>query len=369
MRRFFSLPNRVSRLYPVFTLILLLSNATFFYAWQTASLELENLPKAIERNETLESQVQQLTAESKLDKAAIQVQKQKISDTAAQLAALEGQLGKRSQELASKNKQIENQQEQLTQNAAELERLRDRPPLFSFQNTSSLPDVASKQEAVKAVINSAYEYIQELYGRPYLLSGITITFVDDFSISGSAGEIVIKNSKQGITIDIHLKDFNQNSFQDVNTIIHEVIHGFHGVAVFDASALEEGMTVAAADAVMSRMIADKKITQFSQLYLNSSESQYQLWNTQLEIPSDNQAFYNLANVGKVYQLIGMAWYKLYQEDAEFFKKFNDAYYPLIQQGQEAGNTLVRQTIRKVISQVKGENIDTFLSENRAFHPR
>ena len=44
--------------------------------------------------------------------------------------------------------------------------------------------------------------------------------------------------------------FDENSFEDVNTIIHEIMHGFHGVAVFESSAFEEGMTVAATDAVM-----------------------------------------------------------------------------------------------------------------------
>jgi hypothetical protein len=363
-----TLPNRVSRLYPIFSLVLLLSSASFLYAWQTTRIELSNIPQVEEKNKVLQSRVDQLTADQKNDRATLQVQKQQITDTAAKLADLQKQLLSKAQEVATKDGQLKNQQDQLTQNSAELEKLRTRPPLFSFQNNSSLTNIDSKEADVKTIVTSAYDYIVQMYGTPYLLNSITITFVDGFSISGSSGEIVISNSQKGISVDIHLKDFDKTNFQDINTVIHEMIHAFHGVAVLENSALEEGMTVAATDAVMQKMIADKKLPAFNHLYLTISPEQYTTWNTSLKIPATNSVFYTSPDISKIYQVIGLAWFKLYLQDSDFFKKFNAYYYPKIQKGQTADHALVLDDIRSVMPTIGSQSIDTFLSLNNAFNP-
>ena len=362
------LPTRVSRVYPILTLVFLLTSSSFLYAWQHTRIELEHLPNIEQRNQELEKQVESMALAQKEDQATLAAQKKEITDTAAKLADLQKQLQDSNDQLASKEKQISDQQSQLTSNASELASLRSRPPLFSFQNQSTLADVQTKQDDVKAVVSDAYSYIEQIYGEPYLLNSVTIDFVDALSIAGSSGETIISNGPKGLSITIRLKDFDKNSFQDINTVIHEMIHGFHGLAVFQSSALEEGITVAATDAVMTKMMAAGKIPPFTHLYLTTTPTTYSLWNQSLNVYADNNAFYSDTNVSEVYQLIGTAWYKLYQQDNQFFKNLNAQYYPQIQQGKNATTGLVLNSIRAVISNVGGESINTYLAENRAFAP-
>ena len=89
-----SLPTRVSRLYPVFTLIFLLSNAVFFYAWQSARLELESLPKIEQRNVDLEGQVKALQSTQTQNQATLDLFEEVGAD-ADLLALLRQALGTR----------------------------------------------------------------------------------------------------------------------------------------------------------------------------------------------------------------------------------------------------------------------------------
>jgi hypothetical protein len=374
---FLALPTRVSRLYPVFALILLIANGLLLHSWQQVQINLDSLQSTVDiREASLKKQVEILTADRNQYQQQLTQQKAKAEEMVVQLQALEKQLAEKSDQLNAKEAQLKTTQDQvsrqeaqLSKNASELEQLRKRPPLFSFQNQSSLPDYETKQTDVRNLINSAYDYIVELYGKPYLLHSITITFVDSFSIPGSAGEIVLESGPQGLKIDIRLKDFDKNSFQDVNTVLHEIIHGFHGIAVFDTAALEEGITVAATDAVMRRMIADGKLRSFSRLYLAITEEQYSEWNRTLTVYRDADVFYRDTNVSKVYQIIGKAWYRFYEEDRTFFKRFNDLYYPQIQRGKPGDDALVLDTIRGTLTSVKGIPINTYLEGQRAFHPQ
>jgi hypothetical protein len=255
----------------------------------------------------------------------------------------------------------------LTANSTELQQLRDRPPLFSFQNKSSLADIDQKKADIKAVVTATYSDIQLLYGKPYLLHSITITFVDNFTIAGASGEIQITNSNQGVSIDIHLKDFDKNNPDDVQTIRHEMIHGFHGVAVLNSSAQEEGITVATTDAVFNAMVQSGKLAN-TPPYVGITEAQYQSYNSTYFVYLDNDKFYKDPNVSRVYQMIGYAWYKLYKQDKDFFKKFNDIYYARVQKGQKVDPAGVRDIIASIIPSVDGVPIATYLQTNRAFNP-
>ena len=365
----FQLPNRVSRLYPILALIFLLSTASFLFLWEQTRIELSRLPSYEAANQRLEAQVTQLTNNRQLDATKIKVQEQNIADNENKLADLQKQLKASTDDISAKEQQIKNQQAQLDKNAADLEDLRSHPPLFSFQNSSSLANVSQKEDDVKELVTKAYPYIQDIYGTPYLLNSITIAFVNSLDIDGSAGEIVIKNSAKGIDVTIHLQDFDKTSFQDTNTVIHEMIHGFHGAAVFQTSALEEGITVAAADAVMAKMMADGKMARFPYLYIGISDAQYSAYNESLQVHANPQAFYSDPNVAKVYQLIGKAWYALYQSDPTFFKRLNAYYYPEVQQGNQPDTALVLNAIRATLPTVKGQSIATYLANNHAFNPR
>ena len=370
-----SLPTRVSRLYPVFSLTLAIACAVLTYAWQSTLLELNRVSEVQQHQKELLAKIDTLTTEHQDDKAKIQVQLQKIDEATASLNTVQGQLDSKNKELATTQQQLtqaqtqlKSQQDQLSQNASEIDQLRARPPLFSFQNQSSQVNIEQQEADVKELVTTAYDYMVQLYGQPYLLSSITITFVDQFSIAGAAGEVVITNSDKGIATNIHLKSFDKNSFQDINTVLHEITHSFHGVAVLKTSAMEEGATVAATDAVMQQMIADGKIPSFSRLYLSLTDQQYADYNATLRVPEDNQLFYTSPDVAKVYQLIGTAWMRFYKQDRDFFKKFNAAYYAKVQQGIQADDPFVRQILTQVEPTVNGQSTANYLASNKAFNP-
>lgn len=362
-------PTRVSRLYPILTLALMIGSSTLVYAWQNSSLSSD---AAIRDREVQINQLKQdndnLTKQTKNDAASLQTQKTQIDSLNSQLTDIESQLADKTKALQDASTQLQSQKDQLAANSSELQQLRDRPPLFSFQNQSSLTNIDEKEAEIKSVVSAAYDEIQKIYGKPYLLHSITITFVDQFTISGASGEIQITNSNQGISIDIHIKDFDKTSTQDVNTIIHEMVHGFRGIAVIDPSALEEGSTVAATDVVMANMIKDGKLDPNMQLYLNTSEQLYQAYNSALTVYADNNSFYHDPNVAQVYQLIGTAWMKLYKQDHDFFLKFNNAYYAQVQKGQKVDPAAVRDIIASIVSSVDGTPITQFLQTTRAFNP-
>ncbi len=277
------------------------------------------------------------------------VKQQELTNLSDQLATRKKELDAKTEELTTAQKQINDQKSQLSVNASELEKLRNRPPLFSFQvKSTQLTDAETKKAAVKQVVTDAYDMIQEVYGKPYLLQSITITFVDQFSNNKAAGEIVITNSDKGLALDIHIKDFNRDSFNDVNTLIHEVVHAFHGLAGLEPTAAEEGITVAVTDAVMERMIAAGTISHFSPLYIRITDSQYAEQSAEIQIPSDADQFYNSDQVASYYQILGKAWYQLYQQDKQFFSKFNEALYAKKRTGQEITDSLVQNTIKEVL---------------------
>lgn len=369
------IPSKVSRFYPLFSLTLLILTSVLFYSWQKTIILYTNLEKNVDQREAgLKEQVRSLTSDKVANQEKLKQQEEAINQFNQKISDLEKDYQAKSESLAAKEallstaqSQIDNQNTQLAKNANELEQLRNRPPLFSFQNESSLTDVESKQEAVKTLVTNAYSYIQDIYGKPYLLNSITITFVDQFEIAGSAGEIIIKNSSQGINIDIHLKDFDPNDFQDCNTVIHEVIHGFHGITVFN-SPYEEGITVATADVIMSKMIKDGKLPKFSSLYLVIDNTTYQKWNTTYTIRNEDNAFYSDPNIAKIYQVIGKAWYNLYVSDPNIFKTINDKYYLKMQNGQKMDNLMILDILRSSISNVAGVPIGSYISDNIAFNP-
>jgi hypothetical protein len=356
---FFRPPTRVSRLYPVLSLVLLLVGSGVLYRWQISQINADvTVQQRDKQIATLSQQVATLTEQQQKDQTTLASQDKELKETTSQLQAVKESLQKVSDELSSKEKslteaqeKLKQQESQLSSNAAELQQLRTHPPLFSFQNKSTLADIDQKEAEIKEVVTDAYDYIQDLYGSPYLLNQITITFVDEFTIAGAAGEITIENSSKGISIDIHLKDFDKNNFQDVNTIVHETIHGFHGIAV------------------MERMIADGKIPNFKNLYIIATDAQYNLWNRTLTIPADNDAFYTSKDIAKIYQVIGYAWMGFYRQDKDFFKKLNEAYYAEIQKGNKGDDNLILDSIKKVIPSVNGIPINSYLSQNQAFNPQ
>lgn len=322
-----------------------------------------------------QSQRDRAQTEVELKKAEIAKKNQELQKVNKSLQTKETELAQKIKDLSETQNQIKllqtqiaNQESQLAANSDELNQLRSRPPLFSFRNESSLNNIEEKKAQVKDVVTNAYDYVVGIYGSPYLLHSITITFVDNFTVDGAAGEIKISNSSEGLAIDIRLQDFDKNNFNDVNAVIHEIIHSFHGIAVFDTTVYEEGITVAATDIVLSKMIAAGKLPDYGQLYISINKNTYDNWNAIYQIPEDYNAFYNSPNVTKFYQMAGFAWNELYKSDNNFFKSFNEKFYNYIQNGEDASNDLVKSIISEVVSTAYGQAINSFLSKQRVFNP-
>lgn len=300
--------------------------------------------------------LQEQTEQRELAIAKTQVEqlRKKLETTQTDLA------GKQS-ELEEANKKLKDQQSQLTNTANELKKLRDRPPLFSFRvDSSSISNVEQKKSDIQYLVTQAYDTISSIYGKPYLLHEVIITFTDQLQSTNANAEIVIQNGTNGLDFTIKLRDFDKNDFNDVSAVIHEIIHSFHGLAVLDPVAYEEGITVAATDAVMSSLRSRGIIPNFSDLYIRISESTYE--STSLTLPSAYSAFYGSSDTQMYYQLAGYGWFALYQADSAFFRKFNDKLYAQKNNGVEITGDVVRTILLEVgPNTVKGKSLSDWLN--------
>lgn len=334
----------------------LATNGFLTWHWQAERTNLRKIITSKEANlETATEQNLQLSSEKQAVQSSLSEKEKELQKLSADLATKQKELDAKlkeldakTKELLSAQKQLDDQESQLAANASELSKLRNRPPLFSFVvKASNLSDVDAKKEAVKQVVTDAFDVIQEIYGKPYLLHSVTITFVEGFSNPQANGAILISNSDQGMSIDIQINDFDKDEFNDVNTIIHEVIHAFHGLAVLEPTGFEEGITVAAADVVMAKMISKGQLPKFSPLYIRLTESEYQSKMSSLTIPRDYNTFYGSSSASDFYQVMGKAWYELYKADSSFFIKFNEKIYEKKSKGQEVTEKMVLDTIKEV----------------------
>lgn len=300
--------------------------------------------------------------ESQLSRSQGQL-KQKEADLAQIQAKLDGatkDLAAKLADLKTAQRKIESQEAQISANSGELAKLRLRPPLFSFRvSNGNLTDSEVKKASVKQVVTDAYDAITAIYGQPYLLHEIVIDFVDRFSNPSAAAETQITNGKDGLSVTIRLKDFDRNSFTNVNSLIHELIHTFHGLATFEPIAYEEGIAVATADAVMTELITQGKIPSFKPLYVRLSGDDYAA--TTLRLPADDDSFYTSPDVGRYYQIAGYGWLRLYQARKDVFKTVNESIYSSKRQGAGISGDLVRDAVARAIDQVYGQPIAGWLT--------
>jgi septal ring factor EnvC (AmiA/AmiB activator) len=117
-------PTRVSRLYPVLTLVLMIGSSTLVYAWQNSSLSADAGIRDRERQiAELKLDNTNLNAQTKLDAASLQTQKTQIDQLGGQLSDIEKQLADKTQALKDASTQLTSQKDQLTANSTELQQL------------------------------------------------------------------------------------------------------------------------------------------------------------------------------------------------------------------------------------------------------
>ncbi len=263
-------------------------------------------------------------------------------------------------ELKAATKKAQDLQAKLSSTASAIAKLRTTPPLFTFTvESSNIANIEQKKEDIKVLVTGAYDVIVSLYSQPYLLHSVTISFVDSLKISGAYAETEISNGPNGLSLTIRIKDFNKDNYLDVTAIIHEIVHSFHGLALIDPPAYEEGITVAATDAIMGKLIEQKKIPNFNPLYIRISLSDY--LNSSLTLPRGN-AFYTDSNTATYYQIAGFGWFEIYKADSSFFKDFNEAMYQKVRNGEKIDESGIRQLIKNAYSgSVDNKSIDEWLN--------
>lgn len=312
----------------------------------------------------LEDSITAAASELTKKEAEIKAKQAELELKQEELAKAEAERQAKVKELETAQKKIKDQQSQISSTSSELKRLSDRPPLFTFKvESSSLAGIEQKKNDVKDVVTAAYDVIGDIYGKPYLLKAVTISFVDSFTNASAAAEIIFTNGSDGLEVVIRLKDFDKNNFNSVSSVIHEVVHAYHGLAVLDPVVYEEGITVAATDAVMTQLIANGKIPSFKPLYIRLTSGEYA---AAISLPRSATTLYGSSQVAHYYQVAGYGWYQLYKADSNFFKNFNDRLYAYKRDGNELTDSLIKEVIKQAYSgSVQGKSIDQWL-ETAAF---
>ena len=359
---FLSRPTRVSRLFVILFIFSATLNGLLVFTYGITEITNQKVHLQLEKSATSNLALAQKYKKERDDAQA------SVAEKNEQLANLNTELSDKSKRLTEIEGQLKTQQAQLAANSAELNQLRGRPPLFSFQKKTSR-DVTTDEADVKQIVTAAYDTIVSVYGQPYILHQININFVDAsaLTISGAAAQITITNSKEGLTMEIDLPSFKKDSFEDVNTIVHEIIHGFHGLAAFDSPIMEEGITVAATDVVMQQL-RSQGVIPFDQLYVNITAEQAATLNSKLAAPPATSALYQSKYVASYYTLAGWSWLQLYKSDNQFFKSFNEKLYSKAVNGTAITSNVVRSIIKETVSTANGQPINDYLNGQISFNP-
>jgi len=362
-------PRRVSRVFVLLFIFSATLNGILAISFGYTKLAAARLQTT--HDESISSALKQTTQykqERDDAQASVAQKNEQLTNLNAELSAKTKHLTEVETQLASTTAKLKTQEAQLAANSSELEQLRGRPPLFSFQKSTSR-DVASDEADVRAIVTAAYDTIAAVYGDPYILHQITINFVDtdDLDIPGASAQITISNSSQGLTMEVKLPGFDKDSFENVNTIVHEIIHGFHGLAALNAPVMEEGITVAATDTVMSKLFQQGVITHSENFITLTAEQANQL-NGSLDQPSATSSFYQSPRVGTYYNLAGWSWQQFYEEDSQFFSKFNTALYNKSVAGASLTPAVVREVIAQTVTSVNGQPVADFVNGQITLNP-
>lgn len=366
---FLGKPRRLSRLFAILFVFSATLNGVLVFAYGYNQLVNKRILSSYDKTVTgTLAQTAKYKQERDDAQASVAQKNEQLANLNTELSAKTKHLTEVEAQLTSTNDKLKTQETQLAANSAELNSLRGRPPLFSFQKTTSR-DVTTDEADAKVIVSAAYDTIAGIYGNPYILHQIIINFVDtsDLTIPGASAQITITNSKQGLTMEVKLPAFDKNSFENVNTIVHEIIHGFHGLAALQAPIMEEGITVAATDAVMVKLYQQGAISQSESFVTLTSDEAAQL-NSTLPQPSATSAFYQSPNVGTYYNLAGWSWQQLYKADSQFFSKFNTTLYTKAVAGTSLTPAVVRDTIKEVVTTVNGQPINDYLNGQITLNP-
>lgn len=314
------------------------------------------------------SKARELKGEKEAVTTELSQKESELTTKQTEFSNLSTEYSQKLKQLDDANRKIKDLQGQLTATSNEITKLRTKPPVFTFKvESSNISNVEQKKEDIKSVVTNAFPIIEDVYSKAYLLHSVTISFVDTLSVPGAYAEVKITNGTDGLSINIRITDFDKNKFDDINAILHEIIHAFHGLAALDSPAYEEGITVAATDVVMEKLIAQNKIDSFNPLYIRLSSDSY--YSTSLTLPNDRSFYTDTNNAAQYYQIAGYGWYQIYKADSNFFKTFNEKLYKKVREGETVNDATVKQLIKdSTTNSIHGKTISEWL-ETKAFNLR
>jgi hypothetical protein len=210
---------------------------------------------------------------------------------------------------------------------------------------------AVDRQFLNAFIARLYPRIVEVYGQP-AWSG-TVEVVNAGNLENSTISQV-KRAAFG-AYDVSNARILLPIFDNVDSFAHalllNMVHAFHGPAVFQYDAWEQGFARAAAAAIISRFNVDLGFQDatanfyYALLPYYDLLNQPALGNSTFFPPSQaNVELHGRFTVGKMLLprlgMSGAAWLKVFVEDPLFFRRFNEAYYAQFDQNAQpslAGN--------------------------------
>jgi len=232
------------------------------------------------------------------------------------------------------------------------QRVRKKKQLFKTENNLTFEYADDWQgaqlEQLKSAVGIIYPKIKELYGAPAFSNTVKI-LKNSQTNSGSVYSISTNTIEISIGGNLNT-DFNINS-SSFKLLAHEMVHSFHDDYCFFDKNWEEGMTEAVTD-----ILLDKINNTSSQV---GYESRYDFNNTPQNKFSANPQF--------AYYQGGAAWAKIYWENNNFFKLYNQNYYSLMGSISQPDKSIKEKVLFDLISEVEGKPIWDWYATQHIFH--
>jgi hypothetical protein len=197
---------------------------------------------------------------------------------------------------------------------------------------------ATQEAFLRRVIDAAVPVIEEVYGKPAVSGTVKVV---NYDLQIGDRDAVAGGIFNASTNEILFPVYNSQNSVVIN-LVHVLIHAFHGPLIFDYDAWEEGFARAVTLVVAHRVaqilgVIDpdnpdffKTDTNYHALPFYDLLNQPALGNNVFIAPSLKQLPLVPGWLGGMWlprmAMAGSAWFKVYLEDPDFFKKFNAQYY-------------------------------------------
>ena len=227
---------------------------------------------------------------------------------------------------------------------------------------------ARAEQFLRNLVAVFYPRIEALYGAPYWSGNVEVVNAGDLDNSQIPDAQRLAFGSYDVSNRRILLPLFDNTESQGQALLLNMLHAFHGPAVFQYDAWEQGFARAAAS-VIARQVPGE----FGDASANNLLSLLKFYDVLNQPTLGNPTFFppSLANtdlsgftLGKMFfprlAMSGAVWLKVYVENTNFFRQFNEAYYA--QAGANpaavAGNVpALRNIARAFAANVEGQAFD------------